>query len=77
VALVPPGVVAVRSTRPLPAGATAVMLVALFTVKLLAAVAPKLTAVVPLRLVPVMVTLVPPAPGPELGLMLVIVGAAK
>ena len=46
VALVPPGVVTVMSTVPaVSAGAVAVMLVALLTVKLVAAVEPNLTAV--------------------------------
>src|SRR6478735_564937 len=66
VALVPPTVVAVMSTVPAAcAGAVAVIVVALFTVKLVAAVAPKDTADAPLRFVPVMVTLVPPTSGPE------------
>ena len=38
--------------------------VAEVTVKLVAAVAPNLTAVAPVKLVPVMVTMVPPAVGP-------------
>ncbi len=58
-ALVPPGVVTVTSTVPaVPAGAVAVMLVALLTVKLVAAVEPNLTAVAPVKLVPVIVTVV-------------------
>ena len=73
----PPGVVTVTSTVPaLPAGDTAVICVALFTVKLVAAVAPNFTAVAPLRFVPVIVTLVPPASGPALGEIPVIVGRA-
>ena len=50
--------------------------VAELTVKPVAAVAPKVTAVVPLKLVPVMVTLVPPLAGPLVGLKAVTVGAA-
>ncbi len=50
--------------------------VALLTVKEPAAVAPKLTAVAPVKFVPVMVTLVPPDGGPVFGLTLVTVGAA-
>ena len=50
--------------------------VAELTVKPVAAVAPKVTAVVPLKLVPVMVTLVPPPVGPLVGLKAVTVGAA-
>ena len=60
---------------PVPAGEVAVIWVALLTVKEAAAVPPKLTAVAPLRFVPVIVTLVPPAGGPVLGLMPVTVGA--
>ena len=55
------------STVPDPAGAVAVIWVALLTVKALAAVAPKTTAVALVRLVPVMMTLVPPAAGPAVG----------
>ena len=75
-ALVPPGVVTVMSTAPaVSAGAIAVMLVAVSAV--IAAVAvPNLTAVEPVRLVPVIVTLVPPAVGPAVGLTPVTVGAA-
>jgi hypothetical protein len=40
-----------------------------------AALAPKSTAVAPVKLVPVMVTLVPPAVVPEVGLTPVTVGA--
>ena len=77
VALVPPGVVTVTSTVPaVPAGAVAVIWVALLTVKLVAAVAPKLTALAPVKLVPVIVTEVPPAVGPAVGLTPVTVGAA-
>ena len=76
VALVPPGVVTVMFTTPAaPAGAVAVIEVALLTVKLAAAVAPKLTAVAPVKLVPVSVTTVPPAVVPEVGEMPVTVGA--
>ena len=44
------------------------------TVKLVAAVAPKVTAVAPVKSVPVMVTLVPPDVLPEVGVSEVIVG---
>src|SRR5438445_378249 len=75
VALVPPGVVTVTSTvAALWAGEVAVMVVALLTVKLVAAVAPKLTAVAPVNPVPVIVTEVPPAVGPFVGFTLVTVG---
>ena len=60
---------------PVPAGEVAVIWVALLTVKELAAVPPNRTTVAPEKLVPVMVTLVPPAGGPVFGLTLVTVGA--
>ena len=44
--------------------------------KLVAAVLPNFTAVAPVKLVPVMVTLVPPVAGPEVGTRPVTVGAA-
>ena len=76
VALVPAGVVTVTSTLPAaPAGATAVIEVAELTVNNVAAVAPNLTAVAPLKLVPVMVTRVPPAVEPLAGLRPVTVAA--
>jgi hypothetical protein len=74
VALVPAGVVTVTSTVPLPAGAVAVMLVGPLTVKDVAAVVPKLTAVAPVKLVPVIVTLVPPRVDPDVGFSAVTVG---
>ena len=52
----------------------AVIVVGLTTVKPVAAVVPKSTAVAPVRLVPVTVTVVPPACGPAVGLMAVTVG---
>jgi hypothetical protein len=77
VAEVPPGVVTVTLTRPAAwAGDIAVICVAESTVKDAAAVAPKATAVAPVRSVPVMVTEVPPAVGPELGTTEVTVGGA-
>ena len=51
-------------------------MVALTTVTLVAAVVPKSTVVAPVKPVPVMVTNVPPAAGPLLGLIPVTVGAA-
>lgn len=67
--------VTVTSTAPVPAGEVAVICVALTTLKELAAVLPNLTAVVPVKLVPVMVTDVPPVAGPLFALTLVTVGA--
>ena len=63
----PPAVVTLTSTVPVPAGEVAVIWVAELTVKPVAAVAPNFTAVAPVKLVPVMSTLVPPAVGPDVG----------
>ena len=49
------------------AGAVAVIVVLLRTVTLVAAVEPKLTPVAPVKFVPVIVTWLPPAAGPEVG----------
>ena len=57
-------------------GETAVMLFAETTVKLVAAMAPNLTADTPEKLLPVMVTVVPPDAGPCDGLMPTMDGAA-
>ena len=72
----PPVVVMRTSTVPVPAGAVAVICVALLTVKPLAAVPPKVTAVAPVKPEPLMVTVVPPVLGPVVGEMPVTVGAA-
>jgi hypothetical protein len=56
------------------AGAVAVIEVALLTVKEVAAVVPNFTAVAPVKAVPVMDTLVPPASGPLVGEIPVTVG---
>ena len=61
---------------PAPAGDVAVIEVAELTVKLVALVAPNLTAVVPDNAVPVMVTDVPPVVGPAFGATDVTVGVA-
>ena len=50
------------------------MLVELTTVKLEAAVPPIVTAVAPVKLIPVMVMVVPPATGPLVGEILVRIG---
>ena len=71
----PPAVVTVMSTVPVPAGDVAVIDVAELTVKLAAAVLPNFTAVAPVKLVPVMVTEVPPEFRPDPGLTAVTVGA--
>ena len=66
-ALVPPEFVTVTSTVPLPAGEVAVIDVALLTVNEVAAEPPNCTAVARIKLLPVMVTGVPPAAGPLFG----------
>src|SRR5205823_1380537 len=76
VALVPPAVVTVTSSVPVPAGDVAVILVALLMVKEVALLLPNLTAVAPVKLVPLMVTEVPPAAGPLVGEIEVTVGTA-
>ena len=77
-AVVPFGVVTVTSTTPVaPAGACAVIVVALTTVTAVAADVPKCTAVAPVKFVPVIVTGVPPVTEPNEGLMLAIVGAGR
>ena len=67
--------VTVTSTTPLPAGLSAVIVVLLTTVTFVAAVAPKSTTVGPVKPVPVIITNVPPASGPLVGLTPVTTGA--
>ncbi len=75
VALVPLGVMTVTSTVPAaPAGDVAVTEVGETTEYVVAPVAPKSTALAALKPVPVMVTEVPPATGPAIGLTAVTVG---
>ena len=67
-ALVPEGVVTVTATVPTaPAGETAVMALAEVTSKLVAATEPKLTALAPIKPVPVTLTVLAPAVGPTAG----------
>ncbi len=66
--------VTVTSTVPVPAGEVTVRLVALTTVSVVPAVAPKSTLVAPVKPVPLTVTKVPPAACPLVGLTLVTVG---
>ena len=73
----PPGVVTVTSTIPLPAGLTAVICVSLFTVKLLTADGPNRTWLAPVKPLPMIVTVVPPAAGPDVGEMLIIFGTTR
>ena len=77
VADVPLGVVTVMSTVvPIePAGEIAVIEISLLTVNEVAAMPPNLTAVEPVKPVPVIATEVPPAARPVVGEMLVTVGA--
>ena len=64
VVLVPPVLVTVTSTVPVPAGAVALIVVSLMMVKV-AVVVPNLTADAPVKLVPVIVTAVPPVLVPD------------
>ena len=76
VALVPMGVVTSTLAVPtLPAGVVAVILVSLTTITLAAAAPPMVTAVAPVKSVPVMVMGVPPFAAPVAGEILVTVGA--
>ena len=76
VALVPPGAVTVTCTVPAAReGRVAVMEVADVTVNRAAFPGPKLTAVAPVKVVPVMTTDVPPEVGPRFGATAVTVGA--
>ena len=77
VAEVPPAVVTLTSTVPVPAGEVAVIDVAELTVKPAAGVAPKVTAVAAVKPVPVIVTDVPPGAGPDVGEIDVTVGGAR
>jgi hypothetical protein len=73
--LVPFGVVTVMSTIPLvPGGDLAVIDVAEFTVKLGALVDPNFTAVAPVKLVPMMLTAVPPVARPLRGATPLMIG---
>ena len=73
----PPGAVRTTSTTPAVfAGVTQVTDVALTATTEVADVPPKVTADVPVRFVPVIVTAVLPDTGPLAGLTVVIVGAA-
>src|SRR5208283_4001145 len=77
VALVPPGVVTVTSTVPVPAGDFMVREVGEAMSRPVPAVDPNLTDVAPVKPVPVTVTVVPPVRGPAPGVMPVTVGMAK
>jgi hypothetical protein len=74
-ALVPAGVVTVTSTVPAAAAELVALIeLALLTVKVLAAVDPNLTPIEPMKLVPVIITDVPPPEEPDLGMTDVTVG---
>ena len=72
----PPGVATVTFTVPVPAGEVIEIEVAELTTRPAPTTVPKWTAVAPVKLVPVMLTAVPPAAGPATGLTLVTVGGA-
>jgi len=77
VALVPLALVTVTSNVPAdPPGAIAVIWVAESTVKNVAAFGPNITAVAPVKFVPVSTTLVPPDTGPAFGVIDVTDGGA-
>ena len=66
--VLPPGVVMTTSAEPAArGGAVQVILVELFTVIPVAFTPPKVTEVAPVKLVPVIVTFVPPNVEPEAG----------
>ena len=71
----PAGVVTVTSTMPVPAGLSAVIVLSLTTVRFVAAAVPKSTTEAPVKLVPEIVTKVPPAVEPPVGSRPVTVGA--
>ena len=71
----PPGVVSDNVFAPaVPAGVTAVTVVAFTTDTLVAAVPPIVTELVPVKFVPVIVIAVPPASPPAFGVTDAIVG---
>src|SRR5712692_11615316 len=75
VGLIPPGPLTVMSTVPVEwAGLTAEIFQSVSTVKLVALTVPNFTAVAPVNVAPVMVTVVPPSVEPERGVTAVRVG---
>jgi hypothetical protein len=72
--LVPAAVDTVTSTVPAPAGATAVICLAFLIAYDVALTPPNLTAVAPGNPVPVMVTVLPPAEPPDVGVTAVTAG---
>jgi len=79
IAEVPLDVVTLTSTVVLltPAGATAVIVVLFTTMTPVALFAPNFTVAGDVKLVPVIVTILPPAAGPQLGLTPVTVGGLQ
>ena len=73
----PPGVVTVTSTVPVPAGLVATICVP-ESLRIVANPVPKFTVAVLTvpRFVPLIVTVIPPAVGPAVGLMVIPVGAS-
>jgi hypothetical protein len=72
---VPPGLVILIRTVPVEcAGVVVFISVSLITVKLVAGVVPKTTLVVPMKPLPVMVRISPPAVVPKVGLTLIVIG---
>ncbi len=71
----PPALVTVTSTMPVPAGLVAVIRVEELTANAGTDVAPNRTDVASVKPLPVMMTVVPPPVGPEFGLMPDTVGA--
>jgi hypothetical protein len=76
IAEVPPAVFTLTATVPEPFGDLAVISVSETTLMMVPLVCPKSTPVAPLKLLPVMVTAVPPAARPEEGEILVTDGLA-
>lgn len=77
VADVPPGVVTVTSTVPALSVGEVTVIAAADSAVIMPGVAPKLTAEADERLAPLMVTVVPPAVGPLIGLIPVTEGTPK
>ena len=73
----PPGVLTVTAAVPLPVGLSATIEVGDSTLYLAAGVAPKLTAVAPVKPEPSIVTEVLPASGPSAGVSFETVGGSE
>ena len=71
--MIPAGVITETGTLPVPGGAVAVSWVSELTVKTAVAV-PNRTVTAPVKFFPVIVTVAPPAAGPDAGLIPVIAG---